>query len=115
MWAWTKNRLPLDFGINVSCSKSLSVFSHCLGFSRDVCEAMRLKGQKVLMFWCLMPKGKKLRPKQLDHLPLVYFSKIYSIRILGFFIKTLLLQKSLSHWGEIRLWEKGEFLVLDQI
>jgi hypothetical protein len=28
-----------------------------------------------LMFWSLMPKGEKLRPKQLDQLPLVNFSK----------------------------------------
>jgi hypothetical protein len=27
---------------------------------------MGLKGLIVLLFWCLMPKGEKLRPKQLD-------------------------------------------------
>jgi hypothetical protein len=36
-------------------------------------EAMGLKGQKMIMFWCLMPKGEKLRPKQMDQLPLVNF------------------------------------------
>jgi hypothetical protein len=29
-------------------------------------------------------------------------------------IKTLLLQKQFSCGGEIRLWEKGKFLVFDQ-
>jgi hypothetical protein len=37
---------------------------------------MGLEGQIVLPFWCLMPKGEKLRPKQLDKLPLVKFSKV---------------------------------------
>jgi hypothetical protein len=27
----------------------------------------------MIMFWCLMPKGEKLRPKQLDQLPLENF------------------------------------------
>jgi hypothetical protein len=38
-------------------------------------EAMGLKGQIVLLFWCSMPKGEKLRQKQLNQLPLVNFSK----------------------------------------
>jgi hypothetical protein len=27
----------------------------------------------MIQFWCLMPKGEKLRPKQMDQLPLVNF------------------------------------------
>jgi hypothetical protein len=27
----------------------------------------------MISFWCLMPKGEKLRPKQMDQLPLVNF------------------------------------------
>jgi hypothetical protein len=27
----------------------------------------------MIPFWCLMPKGEKLRPKQMDQLPLVNF------------------------------------------
>jgi hypothetical protein len=27
----------------------------------------------MIPFWCLMPKGEKLRPKQTDQLPLVNF------------------------------------------
>jgi hypothetical protein len=82
-------------------------FLIAFGFTRDFLWGNEVKGQIVLLFWCLMLKGEKLRPKQLDQLPLVYFSKIYSVRILVFFIKTLLLQKPLSCGGEIRLWEKG--------
>jgi hypothetical protein len=55
----------------------------------------------VLPFRCLMPKGEKLRLKQLDQLPLVNFLKNLSASILGFLIKTLLLQKLLSCGGEI--------------
>jgi hypothetical protein len=29
----------------------------------------------MILFWCLMPKGEKLRPKQMDQLPLVNFFK----------------------------------------
>jgi hypothetical protein len=37
-------------------------------------EAMRLKGPRLIPFWCLMPKGEKIRPKQeMDQLPLENF------------------------------------------
>jgi hypothetical protein len=69
-----KKRLPLHSGINVSWSKSLYVFfSLPLVLLENFCEAMGLKGQIVLLFWCLMPKGENLRPKQLDQLPLMNF------------------------------------------
>jgi hypothetical protein len=32
-----------------------------------------LKGPIMIPFWCLMPKGEKLRPKQMDQLPLENF------------------------------------------
>jgi hypothetical protein len=35
----------------------------------------------MIPFWCLMPKGEKLRPKQLDQLPPVNF-KNNRVRIL---------------------------------
>jgi hypothetical protein len=54
----------------------VTIFLVALGFTCNFCEAMRLKGQIVLLFWCLMPKGEKLRPKQLDQLPLVNFSTV---------------------------------------
>ena len=35
---------------------------------------MGLKGPKLIPFWCLMPKGEKIRPKQeMDQLPLENF------------------------------------------
>jgi hypothetical protein len=58
-------------------------FLIAFGFTCDFCEAMGLKGQIVFLFWCLMPKGEKLRPKQLDQLPLVNFKKL-SVSVLGF-------------------------------
>jgi hypothetical protein len=58
MWTWTKNTLPLHFCINVSYSKSLSVFSHCLWFYSRFLWGDELNGQIILLFWCLMPKGR---------------------------------------------------------
>jgi hypothetical protein len=38
---------------------------------------MGLNGQKLIPFWCLMPKGEKMRPKQeMDQLPLENFEKV---------------------------------------
>ena len=46
----------------------------------------------VSPFWCLMPKGKKLRPKNLDQPPLRVL-KVFCVLNLCFFIKTLLIVK----------------------
>jgi hypothetical protein len=63
---------------------------------------MGSKGQIVLLFWCLMTKGEKLRPKQLDQLPLVNF-KVYLV-----FDQNPLIAKNCSLVGEIiSWWEKG--------
>jgi hypothetical protein len=60
-----------------------------------------------------MPKGEKLRPKQMDQLPLVNFE---NNRVRNFDLSKilLLLQNIVSCGGEFWLWEKGEFLALDQ-
>jgi hypothetical protein len=59
-----------------------------------------------------MPKGEKLRPKQMDQLPLVNFE---NNRVRTFDLsKILLLQNLVSYGGEFFIMEKGEFLVLDQ-
>jgi hypothetical protein len=59
-----------------------------------------------------MPKGEKLRPKQMDHLPLVNFE---NNRVRTFDLsKILLLQNLVSCGGEFLIMGKGEFLVLDQ-
>jgi hypothetical protein len=48
----------------------------------------------MILFWCLMPKGEKLRPKQMDQLPLVNFE---NNRVRTFdFSKILLLQNLVS-------------------
>jgi hypothetical protein len=59
-----------------------------------------------------MPKGEKLRPKQMDQLPLVNFE---NNRVRTFDLsKILLLQNLVSCGGEFFSMGKGEFLVLDQ-
>jgi hypothetical protein len=67
----------------------------------------------MIPFWCLMPKGEKLRPKQMDQLPLENFEKS-RVRIFDL-SKILLLQNLASCGGRIFYYGKrGEFLVLDQ-
>jgi hypothetical protein len=52
----------------------------------------------MIPFWCLMPKGEKLRPKQMDQLPLVNFK---NNRVRTFDLsKILLLQNFVSCGGE---------------
>jgi hypothetical protein len=52
----------------------------------------------MIPFWCLMSKGEKLRPKQMDQLPPVNF-KNNRVRIFGL-SKRLLLQNLVSYGGE---------------
>jgi hypothetical protein len=61
-----------------------------------------------------MPKGEKLRPKQMDQLPLENFE---NSRVRIFYLsKILLLQNLVSCGGEVIIMGKrGEFLALDQI
>jgi hypothetical protein len=68
-------------------------------------EAMGLKGQKMISFWCLMPKGEKLRPKQMDQLPLENFENS-RVRIFDL-SKILLLQNLVSCGGEFKIMGKG--------
>ena len=66
----------------------------------------------MILFWCLMPKGEKLRPKQMDQLPLENFE---NSRVRTF---------DLSKYSYCKIWslvgrfydygKKGEFLALDQ-
>jgi hypothetical protein len=59
-------------------------------------------------FWCLMPKGEKLRSKQMDQLPLVNFK---NNRVRTFDLsKILLLQNLVSCGGEFMIMGKrGSF------
>jgi hypothetical protein len=59
-----------------------------------------------------MPKGEKLSPKQMDQLPLENFE---NSRVRTFDLSKILLLQNLISCGEnLWLWEKGEFLALDQ-
>jgi hypothetical protein len=69
----------------------------------------------MIPFWCLMPKGEKLRLKRMGQLPLE------NLRILKIVVRTFVLSKYskclfLSKvgllWGECLIMEKGEFLNL---
>jgi hypothetical protein len=51
-----------------------------------------VKGPRMIPFWCLMPKGKKLRPKQMDQLPLVNFE---NNRVRTFDLSKILLLQNL--------------------
>ena len=59
----------------------------------------------MIPFWCLMPKGEKLRPKQMDQLPLMNFE---NNRVRTFDLsKILLLQNLVSCGGEFMIMGKG--------
>jgi hypothetical protein len=73
-----------------------------------------VKGPRMIPFWCLMPKGEKLRPKQMDQLPIENFENS-RVRIFDLSKILLLLQNLVSCGENIWLWEKGGvFLALDQ-
>jgi hypothetical protein len=58
-----------------------------------------------------MAKGEKLRPKQMDQLPLMNFE---NNRVRNFDLSKMLLSQNLvSCGGEFLIMGKGEFLVLD--
>jgi hypothetical protein len=66
----------------------------------------------MILFWCLMPKGEKLRPKQMDQLPLVNFE---NNRVRTFDLPKYSYCKIWSLVGEnFDYGKKGEFLALDQ-
>jgi hypothetical protein len=66
----------------------------------------------MILFWCLMPKREKLRPKQMDQLPLVNFEN------------NRVKKKICPKYSYCKIWslvgenldngKKGEFLALDQ-
>jgi hypothetical protein len=59
-----------------------------------------------------MPKGEKLRPKQMDQLPLENFE---NSRVRNFDLSKILLLQNLASCGKIYDYgKKGEFLALDQ-
>jgi hypothetical protein len=66
-----------------------------------------VKGPIMIPFWCLMPKGEKLRPKQqMDQLPLEYFE---NNRVGTFDLSKYSYCQNLVSCGEnLWLWEKGK-------
>jgi hypothetical protein len=81
-----------------------------------------VQGTKMIPFWCLMPKGEKLRPKQeMDQLPLENFESNRDLRILKvvklelLFVKILLLSLIVKSWSLlVRMFDygkKGEFFL----
>jgi hypothetical protein len=68
-----------------------------------------VKGPIMIPFWCLMPKGEKLRPKQMDQLPLENFenSRVKTFDLYSY------CQNLVSCGENVWLWEKGEFLALN--
>jgi hypothetical protein len=69
---------------------------------------MGFKGPKMIPFWCLMPKGEKLRPKQeMDHLPPENFenSRVRAF-VLSKYSYGLFLSKVGLLWGECLIMGK---------
>jgi hypothetical protein len=105
-------RLPLHSGISVLTSKFILMLLLPFSLNWHFWWGNGVKGPKMISFWCLMPKGEKLRPKQMDQLPLVNFEN-NTVRTFDL-SKILLLQNLVSCGREFWLWERGEFLALDQ-
>jgi hypothetical protein len=61
-----------------------------------------VKGPTMIPFWCLMPKGEKLRLKQMDQLPLENFENSSQNTLSVSFC-----QKLVSCEENVWLWEKG--------
>jgi hypothetical protein len=65
----------------------------------------------MILFWCLMPKGEKLRLKQMDQLPLENFgnSRVRTF-VLSKYSKCLFLSKVGLLWGEcLIIGKRGVF------
>ena len=60
-------RLPLHSDERVTYSKFIScILIAYLLFVEDFGEAMGLKGPRLIPFWCLMPKGEKIKAKVIN-------------------------------------------------
>jgi hypothetical protein len=110
-------RLPLHSDERVTYSKfiSLLLLPFCFALNWQFWWGNEVKGPEMIPFWCLMPKGEKLRPKQeMDQLPHLRILKIVELELL--FCQNSLsvsyCQKLVSCGENVWLWEKGEFLNL---
>jgi hypothetical protein len=59
----------------------------------------------MIQFWCLMPKGDKLRSKQMDQLPLENFLKTIELEVL--ICQNTPITKFGLLWGDFMIMEKG--------
>jgi hypothetical protein len=100
-----RKELPLHFGKLYLVLSSL-LFLLPLRFYLTFWWGNRVKGSKVIPFWCLMPKGEKLRchSKWISQ-PHVNF-KNCRVRI-WILSKLLLLQNLVSYGGEFLIMGKG--------
>jgi hypothetical protein len=63
-----------DFHCTPVLTPSSYICSYCLfALNWQFWWGNGVKGPRMILFWCLMPKGEKLRPKQMDQLPLENF------------------------------------------
>ena len=98
-------RLPLHSGISVLTSKFILSFYCLFALNWHFWWGNGVKGPIMITFWCLMPKGEKLRPKQMDQLPLENFENS-RVRIFWFVQNTLIAKFGLL-WGRISMMGKG--------
>jgi hypothetical protein len=71
-----------------------------------------VNGPKLIPFWCLMPKGEKIRPKQeMDQLPLENFenSRVRVFCLSKYSCLSLIVKTLVSCGEKTWLWKKGEF------
>ena len=98
-------RLPLHSSISVLTSKFIRMLLLPFALNWQFWWGNGVKGPRMIRFWCLMPKGEKLRPKQMDQLPLENFENS-RVRIFDL-SKILLLQNLVSCGGEFMIMGKG--------
>jgi hypothetical protein len=84
---------------SILCSNCLLLWIDIFG------EAMGLKGQKWSRFGALMPKGEKLRPKQMDQPTKLENFENSRVRI--WFCQNTLIAKFGLLWGRILIMGKG--------
>jgi hypothetical protein len=96
---------------------SSSLYTYCLfALNWQFWWGNAVKGPRLILFWCLMPKGEKIRPKQMDQLPLEHFenSRVRTF-VLSKYSYCLLLSKVGLLWGECLIMGKREsFWIFDQ-
>jgi hypothetical protein len=103
-------RLPLHSDERVTYSKFISMILLLFALNWQFWWSNEVKGPKMIPFWCLMPKGEKIRLKQMDQLPLENFE---NSRVRAFVLsKYSYCQKLVSCGENVWLWKKGEFLSL---